>query len=427
MYTERPDMETDPLEPRGKRVLTVSQITLLIKALIESEPMLSNVSVRGEVTNLSRSKAGHIYFGLKDATGYIKCVAFRGAASRLKVQPEDGREIIASGQITVYEAGGVYQLIVESVEELGLGALWVKFEQLRKQLEKEGLFDEKLKRPLPAFPRQVGLVTSPDGAALRDMLRIFNEQAPYLKIILAPSLVQGDTAPSSLVRAIDLLEMWDEMERGQDRDGIDLIIIGRGGGSFEDLSCFNDEKLARRIRSAWVPVISAVGHEVDFSIADFVADLRAATPTQAAGLAVPPLSALLESIDLLLGEFQQAAEIKTETYRTGLDNILSRTIYKRPTQRINMRRQEIDSCVMRCGRAITSRIVLLKHRLEASMSHLCTLDPTSILARGYSLAFNAETGHLISRVGQVIPKTEVDLRVSDGTIKLKVLEGTEQK
>jgi exodeoxyribonuclease VII large subunit len=408
----------------SERVLTVSQVTRLIKTLIEAEPEFVDVSIRGEVTNLSRSKAGHIYFGLKDDTAYIKCVAFKGSAMRLSVQPEDGREVIARGRITVYEAGGVYQLIVESLEDVGVGALWLRFEELRKRLQEEGLFDEKLKRPLPEFPRSVGLVTSLDGAALRDMLRILRERAPYVRCILSPSLVQGETAPASLIRAMDLLEMWDEMQRHDGRPGLDLIIIGRGGGSFEDLSCFNDERLARRIRAARVPVISAVGHEVDFSISDFVADVRAATPTQAATIAAPAAEDLLVAVDALLAEFRQAAEMKVETYRTGLDNVLSRLVYRRPLDGVNMRRQDVDSLLSRAGRAIVSRLTVMQHRLESAANRLAALDPTAILSRGYSLAFQAETGRLITRVAQAPEGTKVDLRVSDGTIKLKVDEET---
>jgi len=427
MHSFREQPVPNEFEKSGEKIWSVTQVTRLIKAIIEEQPEFHSISVRGEVTNLSRSKAGHIYFGLKDSQSYIKCVAFRNAAERLSTRPEEGREIIARGQVTVYEAGGSYQLVVTSIEEVGAGALWLKFEELRRSLEAEGLFDESKKRPLPAFTRLIGLVTSPDGAALRDMLRIFRERAPWVQCVLSPSLVQGETAPETLIRAIDLLEAWDEMEKAGGGKGIDLIIIGRGGGSFEDLSCFNDEKLARRIRAARVPVISAVGHEVDFTISDFVADVRAATPTQAAGLAVPDLDELKAGIDFLLAAYRQDAELKVDTYFGGLQNLASRPVYRRPLDRINAGRQRIDSLIWRASKSTVSHLAIFKHRLESLNNRLTALDPTSILSRGYSLAFLSDTGKLVTRTSQTSPGIKVDLRVSDGTIKMRVREGTEQE
>jgi exodeoxyribonuclease VII large subunit len=427
MHSSCEKPEPGDLEIHGEKIWSVTQLTRLIKSVIEDKPEFYAITVRGEVTNLSRSKAGHIYFGLKDEQSYLKCVAFRGSAERLKTRPEEGREVIARGQVTVYEAGGTYQLIVSSIEEVGAGALWLKFEELRRRLEAEGLFDERLKRPLPPFPRVIGLVTSRDGAALRDMLRIFRERAPWVRCVLSPSLVQGETAPESLVRAIDLLESWSEMEKTGGGEGIDLMIIGRGGGSFEDLACFNDEKLARRIRAAGVPVISAVGHEVDFTIADFTADLRAATPTQAAAIAVPDVNELLTRIDSLLAEYRQAADLKVDTYSTSLQNVISRPVYLRPLDRLNSARQSIDGLIQRATKAGSSRLAIFRHRLESLRNRLAALDPVSILSRGYSLAFLEDSGKLIIRTSQTSPGIKVDLRVSDGTIKLRVREGTENQ
>jgi exodeoxyribonuclease VII large subunit len=419
------DMESDPLRLAGERVWTVSQVTLRIKDLVEGDPAFLRISVRGEVTNLSTSKAGHVYFGLKDAQSYLKCVAFRSDALKLQVKPAEGREVVASGRINVWEAGGTYQLIVNQLQDIGLGALWLQFEETREKLAKEGLFDEEIKRPLPMFPRLVGIVTSATGAALRDMIRIFGEHAPYVSLILSPSLVQGETAPASLIAAVDLLELWDEMERSEGRKGLDLIIIGRGGGSFEDLACFNDEGLVRRIRRTRVPVISAVGHEIDFTIIDFAADVRAATPTQAATIAAPSADELRLEVANLLAELRQAAEMKAETYRTGLSNLLSRPVYRRPMDRVANLRQNLDVLSARILRAVRSRLNVISHRLQSAVNRLETLDPTTILARGYSLAFNRETGRLITRVAQGLPGTPVDLRVCDGILKLRTEEGDE--
>jgi len=418
------DIESDPLELSGERIWTVSQVTSRLKSLIESDPAFVGISVRGEVTNLSASKAGHVYFGLKDSQSYLKCVAFRTSAGRLKVQPAEGREVVATGRINVWATGGSYQLIVDELQDVGLGALWLQFEETRRRLAEEGLFDEDKKRPLPEFPRSIGIVTSRTGAAIRDMIRIFRERSPYISLILSPSLVQGESAPQSLVAALDLLEMWSDTERASGRRGLDLIIMGRGGGSFEDLACFNDETLVRRVRETKVPVISAVGHEVDFTIIDFAADVRAATPTQAAQIAAPAADELLLEVVGRLSELRQAGEMKVETYRTGLENALSRPVYRRPVDRINSLRLNVDALAGRSSRARLSRLKVLRHQFISAGSRLETLDPSAILARGYSLAFQRETAKLISRTAQVGPGDQVDLRVSDGIIKLKVDEET---
>ncbi len=426
MHAFEQKKDRDLLDFGEEMVWTVSQVTARIKALLEEEPEFQGIAVRGEVTNLSRSRAGHVYFGLKDANSILKCIAFKSSAERLRVQPDEGREVVARGRIGVWAAGGSYQLYVDQLEDVGLGALWAQFEETRKRLQEEGLFDEDRKRPLPFFPSLVGLVTSRDGAALRDMLRIFLDHAPYVKCILSPSLVQGENAPASLVAALDLLEMWDEIERGEGRPGLDLIIIGRGGGSFEDLACFNDEVLARRIRETRVPAISAVGHEVDFTIIDFAADMRAATPTQAAVIAAPSALELGTSILNLLAELRQAAEMKLETYRTSLENVTSRPVFRRPLDRIDTRRQDLDSLSSRLGRAISARLTLLRHQLVSVGNRLEALDPIATLARGYSLAFRRDSGRLVSRVEQAPPGIAIDLRVSDGVINLTVDKETEE-
>jgi len=417
MFDDEFENESDPMNHARERVWTVSQVTHRVKMVIEGDDAFRGLSVRGEVTNLSTSRAGHIYFGLKDETSYLKCVAFKGSASRLSVKPTEGREVVATGRLNVWEAGGSYQLIVDELMDVGLGALWVEFEKTRKKLAEEGLFDEDIKRSLPRFPRTIGIVTSRDGAALRDMIRIFNDRAPYLKLIVSPSLVQGETAPESLIAALDLLEMWDSIEMDAGGDGLDIIIIGRGGGSFEDLACFNDERLVRRIRETRVPVISAVGHEVDFTIIDFASDVRAATPTQAAQIAAPSSDEILDEVNSYLGEFRQAAHMKIGMYRTGLDNILSRPVYVRPADRILNLRQNIDMYNARVQRAVRSKVGMLRQSVESIADRLRALDPEAILSRGYSLAFKRDSGELVTRTGQVSSGDVIDLQVTDGKIK----------
>jgi len=413
------DFELEPELP-SEKIWTVSEVTGRVKHLIESDRMLSNVPIRGEITNLSTSKAGHVYFSLKDRDSVLRCVAFRGDAQKLAVKPSEGREVVAKGRINVWEAGGSYQLIVNSLQDVGLGELWLQFEETRKRLEAEGLFKDDRKLPLPQFPRTIGIVTSQTGAALQDMLRIFSERAPYLKIILSPSLVQGSTAPSSLLDALNLLEMWHEVEVSNKNDGLDLIIIGRGGGSFEDLACFNDETLVRKVSEFEIPVISAVGHEVDFTIIDFVADVRAATPTQAAQIATLDVDEILSDISASLSEIRQNLMMKIDLSRSGCNNLLSRPVYARPVDRINNMRQILDSVSSRFSRAVDQNFILLRQKLQSAVFRLENLDPEVILSRGYSLAFNADTGRLISKTAQVSEGDGVDLKVSDGTIRLTV-------
>ena len=256
--------------PKNDGVLSVSQLNGYVKSLLDGDDVLSSVSVRGEISNLSQPKSGHLYFSLKDGEGLIRCVMFRSHASTVPFPLSDGLSVVARGSVTLYPKDGVYQLYVSALSRDGVGSLWLAFEKLRAKLASEGLFDPERKKPLPTYPKKIGIVTSPSGAAIRDMIRILGRRFPPAELLIVPAAVQGTAAAAELTAGIEKLNR---------RDDVDLIIVGRGGGSFEDLFCFNDETLARAIAASRIPVISAVGHETDFTIADFVSDLRAATPS----------------------------------------------------------------------------------------------------------------------------------------------------
>ena len=285
---EHQQLGASGLGPLGERpVLTVSELTQAVKETLELDARFQNILVRGEISNFKHHTSGHMYFTLKDEKSRLKCVMFRSHNARLRFRPEDGLKVIAGGRLGVYEVAGEYQLYVEELYPEGLGALHLAFEQLKAKLQAEGLFDPARKRPLPGLPRTVGIVTSPTGAAIRDMVSVLRRRFPNVNILLAPAIVQGDAGPPSVIRALELLN-W--------RDDVDVIIVGRGGGSLEELWTFNDEGVARAIAASRIPVISAVGHETDFTIADFVADRRAPTPSAAAEIAVPERAKLLQDV-----------------------------------------------------------------------------------------------------------------------------------
>ncbi len=400
-----------------QKVWDVSGITSYIKRLLTGDQALSWLTVRGEITNLSKSSAGHIYFGLKDEKAYLKCVSFRSSAQRLTDQPREGEIALVSGRIGLYEPGGSYQLYAEDLVLAGKGDLYLAFERLKKKLEAEGLFDEERKKPLPEFPRVVGVVTSPSGAAVRDFIRVSGERSPQVGIIISPALVQGDTAPASIVRAIDRLERI---------VGIEMIIITRGGGSFEDLNCFNDESVARRIASCKLPTVSAVGHETDFTIADFVADFRAPTPTGAAQMALPERDALLEKVEGLTGDASQTVARVVIAYRRELLNLQGRLSLFRPLDRIAQARQRLDELLARCIRGLAADIRHMRSELKGAVSKLAALDPKSVLERGYSIAFGPD-GKVLVDAASVAPGDSMTVKLKRGRVDAEVRRASESE
>lgn len=398
------------------RALTVSVLSRYISAILDADPVLTQVHVRGELSNFKRHSSGHLYFTLKDSEAQIRCVMFRSQAVQIKCNPADGMHVILRGRVAVWQAAGQYQLYVTSLEPDGIGALYLAYEALKKKLETEGLFAPERKRPLPLFPKTIGIVTSPTGAAIQDMTRILSRRYPLAQVILYPALVQGQEAVPQLVAGI----------RYFSSHPTDLIIIGRGGGSMEDLWCFNDESLAREIAQCQIPIISAVGHEIDFTICDFVADVRAATPSAAAELAVPDQNELYAKLT------HYSAAVKSGVSNSLLraeENLRLRTtggILREPMRAIADRRLKLDMLSERCTLATDAKIRELRHAVASLAGRLDSLNPLSVLARGYAI-LSDESERTIISVSGLHAGDRVVARLSDGTAKLTVNSAEAEK
>ena len=414
---EHPDPDPDLVLPEHGP-WTVSELTLYIKDLLELDPELSDVRVRGEISNLTRAASGHLYFTLKDAEAAISCVMWRSDAARLAWQPEHGAAALALGRISVYPPRGSYQLYVDELQPAGLGDLHARFEELRERLRIEGLFEPERKRPLPGFPRVVGVVTSPQAAALRDVLTVLQRRYPLIQVLLAPTMVQGDQAPAQIVEALQALDA---------RDDVDLILLVRGGGSLEDLWAFNDERVARAIAACQHPVVSGVGHETDFTIADFVADLRAPTPSAAAELAVPDRAELQQQLlaarDLLAGSMERRLD---QTRQILQDH--QRTLQRlSPQARVDVHRQQADDLLRRASRALAYTLSLRRSHLEALQARLAALSPQATLERGYAIVRLADGGAVVRSTSQVRAGDALAIRVQDGEFDAVTRTGTKDE
>jgi len=384
---------------------TVSQITSYIKDLFEIDLVLQDLWIEGEVSNFSRSAAGHAYFTLKDETASIRCVMWRSVAQRQDYLPSNGEVIVAHGRISVYEVQGTYQLYVDALQPVGLGILYLQFEALKKRLEAEGLFAPERKRSLPPFPRCLGVVTSPTGAAIRDILHVLGRRYPLVEVILSPTLVQGDEAPSQIVAAIEALNEHTDAE---------AIIVARGGGSLEELMPFNDERVARAIYSSRLPVISGVGHETDFTIADFVADVRAPTPSAAAEMAVPDQGELRSTLALRRNRLAALVRRQITEQRNALttqERALSRVS---PQAKIANYRQRIDELTRSASASLAHHLTLQRERLRGHLLRLQSLSPLATLERGYSITRQLKTGEIVRSVAQVAAGDRIETQVSDG-------------
>ena len=387
---------------------TVSRLTFYIRKLLEENETLQDVWVQGEVSNLSRPASGHIYFTLKDSSAALKCVMWKTSAARLTVPLQDGKAIEVHGRIGIYEVSGQYQLYADQIRPMGEGALYQEFLRLKALLEAEGLFAPERKRPIPEFPRKIGIITSATGAALRDMLNVLRRRLPIVEVIIAPSPVQGTEAPPALVNAINSLIFQSP----------DVILLARGGGSIEDLWAFNDERVVRAVADSVVPIICGVGHETDFTLSDFAADLRAPTPTAAAELATPitvlDLAAKVSSLQSLITNY--IFSLLNEK-RTSLFSLISQLRYVSPGRRIQSETQRMDELSRRALSSVVHSLQLQKKHIEGTRSRLAALSPLAVIARGYAVVTRKDDGSVVSRVAQA--SEVMNVRVSDGEFEVR--------
>ena len=392
-----------------KTVYSVGQVNRYVKNMFIQDYVLRKVYVKGEVSNCKYHTSGHIYFSLKDETGVLSCVMFAGQRRGLAFRMKDGDRVVVGGAVDVYERDGRYQMYAKEITLEGAGALYERFLALKAELEEMGMFAPEYKQPIPRFIRRLGVVTAPTGAAVQDIRNISLRRNPYLQIILYPALVQGDGAADSIVKGIRML----------DEAGVDTIIVGRGGGSIEDLWAFNEEKVARAIFECRTPIISAVGHEVDFTIADFVADLRAPTPSAAAELAVDDMAQVMYTLSSYQERFQRDMREKIEFQRVRLGQYQMRLKYLSPESRLRDRRQALVDFEDTLRRAMDNKLQQYRHRLGIYLERYQGLSPLAKLNQGYSFVADTD-GRGITSVSQVKPGDRVEISVTDGVIQAEV-------
>lgn len=388
--------------------VTVSQLNAYVKQSLAMDAVLSDITVTGELSGVKLHSSGHIYFSLKDENALIRCAFFKPHSLNVKFRPADGMRVSARGRVTLFERDGQYQLNVFSLEQNGDGELFLKFERLKKQLESEGLFDSEYKKPLPKFIKKVGVATSPTGAVIRDIINVATRRCPDISIVLAPVAVQGPDCPRSVIAGIDALENMPD---------VDVIIVGRGGGSMEDLFGFNDETLARRIFACKKPVISAVGHETDFTIADFVADLRAPTPSAAAELAVFDSYELYQTLDILFSRATAAVAAKTEKFE-GRIEMFSR-FFSEPEKITADKANTIEKLNIRLENAIKLALSGTEHKITNLENKLNALNPLNVLERGYAVITD-KNGKTLRDAAQTVKGDEIDIRLKKGKIHAEV-------
>lgn len=389
----------------GKNHVTVTQLNEYIKTVIDSIPFFSGLYIRGEISNFKNHYSGHFYFTLKDEKSSVKVVMFRSDASRLGFVPEDGMRVVVHGRVSVFPRDGAYQVYADDIQPDGVGALYYAFEQLKKKLDAEGLFAESRKKPIPRYPKKIGIVTSPTGAAVRDIINILSRRFPATEIFIYPAQVQGSAAPPQLCEGIRFFN---------ENFPVDTIIIGRGGGSLEDLWAFNNETLARRIAASAVPVISAVGHEVDFTICDFAADLRAPTPSAAAELAVPDRAELRANVMTLSRRLGSALPRMAAERRRALLRLAGSRILENPARLTDERRLLLDGLYTRLEGGSANTIKAKRDALAGGAAHLEALSPLSVLARGYAVV-TCDDGMTVRSAQSLEVGDKVGIRLPDGS------------
>jgi exodeoxyribonuclease VII large subunit len=401
-------MQPTLFSPQSPQQWTVSKLTFYIRKLLEEDEILQDVWVQGEISNLSRPASGHVYFTLKDSSAALRCVMWKTSAARLGIPLQDGKAVEVHGKIGVYEVSGQYQLYIDQIRPVGEGALYQEFMRLKAMLEAEGLFAAERKRPIPLFPQKIGIVTSATGAALRDMLNTLRRRMPLVQVLLAPSPVQGIEAPPALVNAIHSVNLQSP----------DVIIIARGGGSIEDLWAFNDERVVRAVALSDAPVICGVGHETDFTLCDFAADLRAPTPTAAAELATQlTVLDLAATVSNLQSRMNKSLIEYLNLQKGILAGLLTQMRYVSPERRILSERQRVDELTRRAYASLSHHIQLQATHVKGMQRRLAALNPSAVLARGYAVLTRKDDGSVVSRVSQA--GDEMKVRVSDGEFEVK--------
>ncbi len=387
-------------------LVTVSEITAYLKELFQIDPVLADIWVRGEASNISRPASGHLYFSLKDLDASLRCVCFKQQARYLSYLPDDGDAVLAHGRIGIYEATGQYQLYIDLIQSAGVGLLAAQFERLRLQLEREGLFDEARKRPLPVTPRCIGVVTSASGAVWHDIQTVVARRYPLTSLLLAPAAVQGSAAPAEIVRAIAALQADGRAE---------VIIVGRGGGSAEDLAPFNDEAVVRAIFACRIPVVSAVGHETDITLADLVADVRAPTPSAAAELCTPDIAAISNDLATAVRAITALIRDNFDQRASDLDALRRNLQRLSPILRAEQFRQRIDERTRTLTALIAQSLIVNRERLGARRAALAALNPAAVLDRGFALVTDANTGAVVRHAADGYRDRAVRIRVADGS------------
>ncbi len=445
-----------------QKIYSIKEVTNYIKSVMDQDPLLTQIWIRGEISNFTHHSSGHMYFTLKDEASRLRSIMFAGNNRFIKFIPNNGMKVIAKGYISIYERDGQYQFYAQEMEPDGVGALYIAYEQLKKKLEEEGLFDPHIKKKLPSFPQSIGLITSGTGAAIRDMITTINRRYPYVHLLIYPVLVQGESAPKSIADAIDQMN-----EFGQ----ADLLIVGRGGGSIEELWAFNEEIVARSIYASSIPIISAVGHETDFTIADFVADIRAATPTAAAELAVPHIDEVKTSITYLTKQLEKNMIRQTEQARGNLFRLLQSIVFRRPKQLVMEQVQRVDRLEDRLQFNLNKHMAFHKEKfyevyhqliqekpqlkvqthkeklyhlnkqlqremqtlkegyrkdLSLKVGKLDALSPLKVLKRGYAIPFNEREKDIVKSINQVQLGDIIKLQLQDGKLDCQVW-GMEEK
>ena len=395
-----------------KEVLSISQLNEYIRGKLDADPLLNQIAVRGEISNYKMYPSGHHYFSLKDESSVLKCVMFKGNAMRLRFRPENGMKVIAMGKVSVFPRDGAYQLYCSALAMDGIGDLYAAFEALKKKLSAEGLFDPAHKQPLPRYPGTIGIITSSAGAAVHDMLRILNKRYPLTQVRLLPVRVQGAEAPEEIAAAIGYANHYQLA---------DLLIVGRGGGSIEDLWAFNDERVAYAIYESRIPIISAVGHEPDVTISDYVADLRAATPSNAAELAVPDMNALQQNLDAMSGSMAAALARQLKASRQRLEMLANRPSMQKPTGYLEQKEKALELLKNRLVSAQTQMLNRERHRYVASVSKLDAMSPLKVLTRGYAYAQTGD-GTVLKSVDQVEAGQQITVSLSDGRLSATVMK-----